>query len=162
MLHKGNVPFQKTHLTSIIYPIIVIGALSYTGCLIIIYRTKKLLNNPHAWCNWKPYMILEDSKKMLIQDLLQTIESKHSNNKKPTDYISPMVQFLQEIEEESSILRHYLIMNRWTNRIYMNTILPHSFEQLVQEKLDRLDFIKKVFFDWAQSQRSKKIKQLMQ
>jgi hypothetical protein len=146
---------------AIVYPILITGGVVYTVCLITIYRMKKLLDNEHAWCNWKAYSMLQDSKKMFIQELLETIESRGLNTQKPTDYISPMTQFLKELDNEQAILNHYLFAKKWSTRIYMHKILPgEDMRAIAQEKLDRLDFIKKSFFDWAKSQRSHKITRL--
>ncbi len=168
MLNHNFLKNQKLHSFSsykglIIYPLIIAGATSYTLCIITYYRMKKLLKNPSAWCNWKPHAMLKDSKKIFIQELLEAIEKKNFEKETPTHYIPPMMEFLKDIESEYTILNHYMFTAKWAHRIYFDKILPgHDMQLIVQEKLNRLDYIKDIFFEWAQSQRSRKIKELTQ
>ncbi len=153
---------KQAILKTYIFPIAICCAASYSICLATTYRMKKLIENKDAWCNWKYDAILYDSKKMVMQELIEAIETKNINPARPTDHISPMMQFLKEIDHEQAIIRHYLFTMKIAYAIYMNKILPgNDMRELAKQKMDRLDVLKKLFFDWAQSQRSRKISQLV-
>ncbi len=127
----------------------------YLTLFTIIFMGNRFLTSDTTWASWKKDQSLEElqelSQDKLGKELIRDVQKRHINKANPTDYISPLVQFVQTVEKETKIVNHYLqlaVPLRWTRLSYIFPINNKSFEH-AQEARKRLIFVKHIFISWT-------------
>jgi len=108
-----------------------------------------------TWAAWKKQLSMEEllalSQDQLGKELVHAIEQRHVNIKNPTDHITPLVRFIQTVDQEMKILNQYLAIAKTVRRCRLMRIFPTNNQKIerAQELKQRLLFIKHTFISWA-------------
>lgn len=149
--------FCKTHTFEIVAGVLLA---SYIWIAYQIQRTKTLLKNPTAWCNWQSNMSLSDLKLQSEQDLCKKLKAdltiKYSKRFKNTstsikrpiyDYID---FFMQDINRELGQLYAYEQWCTRTDTICCNVLFDFVYDlKMIQEKQKKLLFILNLCKIWC-------------
>lgn len=132
-----------------------IAAVSYGVLYYEIKRAVWLLHDDSAWCNWKQEITLKSLQEIargeLAEELLQRIQTRYLNTKNPTDHIGPLNSFLEDYRTELCIFRRYFRLAKWINRCRVRRLFPVLNIDItaMKERIERLTYLKSVFFDWT-------------
>lgn len=136
---------------------------TYGSLFFILVKSNHAMNSPHAWGQWKKHMSLQELQRqpqsVLAQDLINDIQNRYINRANPTDSITPLTQFIAQLEQEQTIIYRYLTITSWLEWLWLKKIFPfnvHKIEQAKQAQ-SRLDFINHVFISWAATHNINKI-----
>ena len=119
-------------------------------------HANRLLNSTDSWCNWKSDLtfakLLSTSQKELAQELIGDIQKKYTDPQNPTNFVTPMVNFVNELNNEIQELETYVKMVNLIKMARLKTIYPIiSDDKLDQakEKINKLAYIKNIFSEWS-------------
>ena len=134
-------------------------ACAYVARTVIIHQTTRVLKKKRSWCNWKHELSFQDlmhnDPKNLAQELLTAIQERHFNPHNPADHVYPVTQFLDTIHHETTILNRYLELVKWERKLQLYRIYTHKdLTSIVTQRLDKLAYLKSLFFDWAREHRT--------
>lgn len=108
----------------------------------------------HGWANWKNNIAFEMLRAIpqqeLGKELLYAIQKKYQSPTNLTDFLTPLMLFLKDIEKEKKKLNKFLNTHKLIKAIYLKRIFPTQ-ENLIkktQERIMRLDYLKDVFLHW--------------
>ncbi len=132
---------------------------AYALRTIIIHQTTQVLKRKRSWCNWKHELsfqeLTQERPEKLSQELLTAIQERHFNHHNPADHVYPVTQFLDAIYRETTILNHYLKLIKWEQKFQLYRIYSHKdLTSVVTQRLDKLIYLKSLFFDWAREHRT--------
>lgn len=120
-----------------------------------IYRANIYLANENLWSAWEYSVTMEEllamPKQELTNKLMIEIQKRYVNVDDPADFLTPMICFMKDVEQELKILNRYNRLYNWSIKIRLNNILPfnkHLFAQ-IQEKIQRLLYVKNGFASWV-------------
>ena len=145
--------------------LITATTLSLSTYLYLCYQLKKaiwLMRDKGSWCNWKteePFQSLKKyDKKELAQDLLEAIQNRYLNSSQATDHVGPLNSFLEDYRRELYIFRSYFFIATWIKRLHLTRIFPINNQdiELLKERIERLCYIKAIFFEWAADYKTKR------
>lgn len=133
---------------------ILIGSSYITAQTTLIYLYKKL-NQDNCWSNWKKHLDLEDLYQIpqneFAQSLLNDIQKKYITINNPTDFISPLINFMQSIEQEQKQITLYKTLVKSLHKIYIGRWFFFYGDKLyrnIEIREKRLNFIKNNFLSW--------------
>lgn len=135
-----------------------ITTVSFVYCAIYykISLTNKLLNTKDAWLNWKSDItfskLLSESPKDLTQDLINDIQKKYTDQKNPTNFISPLVAFTNDINNEVTELESYVKIVNSIESCKLNKMYPTITQNKIdeaKEKINKLIYLKNIFTQWS-------------
>lgn len=130
---------------------ITVGTLSIQAYL--LYLENKL-KDPNCWSLWDRSKSLAElyslSQADMSEKILKDIQRTYTTIKNPTDFVTPLIIFLEDTQFEERYLRHYKLIIEKSRKIYLNKILMYDDALLrsVDERLERLKFIKITFLTW--------------
>lgn len=107
-----------------------------------------------SWRNWKKDMPLDTllaiPQDQLTHDLMLSIQERYVSIEKPTDSLTPLITFSQEIAKEKELLASYHSYVSWCTYCSLNKILPFSGTLLAQltEQKQRTAYISTLFQSW--------------
>jgi hypothetical protein len=139
--------------------------LSLSTYLYLCYQLKKatwLMKEQGAWCNWKakePFETFKSiDKKELAQELLEAIQNRYLNSSNATDHVGPLNSFLEDYRRELYIFRSYFFIATWIKRLHLTRIFPINNQDIgfLKERVERLCYIKAIFFEWAAHYKTKR------
>jgi hypothetical protein len=90
----------------------------------------------------------------MTQELIVTIQTEYINEANPTDFIQPLVHFTKDIEAEITTLHWYKKYFVILDRLYLSriTFIKPDYITDIQQKLERLAYIKQLFGQWLAQQ----------
>ncbi len=147
--------------------LITTTTLSLSTYLYLYYQLKKaiwLMRDKGSWCNWKaeaPFETFKNGdKKELAQELLESIQTRYLNSSNPTDHVGPLNSFLEDYRRELYIFRSYFFIATWIKRLHLTKIFPVNNQdiELLKEKIERLCYIKAIFFEWTNEYKTRHVK----
>ena len=130
-------------------------------CVVYVYvlyeltKGNQIIANHNAWAAWNDDMCLvtlaEIPEKKLYGELIVDIQKQYTDPLNPTDWVTPCIIFHEKLLEEQKILERYLRIGRWLESLKLSLIYPVNATRLeqAQEKLERLMFVRDLFFTWA-------------
>ena len=141
--------------------ILLAGAAGYIARVVILHQTKQVLKSKTSWCNWRaetPFQeLVNESPEQLAEQLLSTIQERHTNTNNPADHVFPLTHFLKERDRETELLTRYLKLCSFEQRFGINRFLKHrDLTELVVRRLDKLAYLKSLFFEWAKQHKTQK------
>ncbi len=144
------------------WPRYAIGG-TYGSLFYLLVKSNYAMNSPQAWGQWKNHMSLQEMQRhpqsKLAQDLLSEIQNRYMNKINPTDSITPLTEFIAQLQEERTVIERYLIITTWLSRLWLKKIFPFNSEKIEQAKRaqERLNFINHIFISWAATHNINKI-----
>lgn len=127
----------------------------YFGIIFYIVRDNHFLNSEAIWGNWQKNCNHEAffslSHDQLSNDLIVAIQKKHLDHSNPTNFITPFVHFIAEIETEIKRISWYIRYTSLLNKTYLAYFLPINHEKCDQAQaiLARSQFLKQLFLNWT-------------
>lgn len=114
-----------------------------------------LLKSPTAWSSWKPMytntQLMIQPPEILQQELLHDIQGIYLQISEPTNFIIPLTQFIimldNELQQLNSFLSFVHIIAPWN--FYSLLPIDNTISHVIQERIDRLTFIRHLFTTWA-------------
>ncbi len=128
---------------------------TYLTLFIYLLSANHFLNRSDLWASWRYDTPIEQlysfSQQELAQDLLRDIQRKHINNREPTNFVSPLLGFVQATQKEQKKIHRYLSIGRWISRLHLTFFFPINASKIAfaQERRTRLAFVKHIFLSWA-------------
>jgi hypothetical protein len=144
--------FTKLHKRNLI-----IGTITGSYCFIVsslLYMGYKILQRT-TWSCWKdhiPYDIFQViPHQELGRELLYAIQQRYQTSQNLTDFLTPLISFLHDVDYELALIKHFLKIHIWLKTFRLSTMFPHQ-EDLIQkaeEKRQRLIYLREVFMYWV-------------
>jgi hypothetical protein len=132
------------------------GAVSiYLMISIVLIQGALFIRKQTTWASWKKQLSMEEllalSQDQLGRELVHAIQQRHMNVQNPTDHITPLVRFVQEVDQEMKTLNRYLILATAIRRCRLIWIFPTNNQKIefAQELKQRLMFVRHTFISWA-------------
>ena len=131
---------------------------SYAVIAAKIIQYNHFFEQENNWIVWKKILSIQDLQTMphneIARELLRAIQLKYVNQKNPTDSITPLVNFVQDVQKEKQYIQHYLWLTAMIRKCYLSKLFPFNNEQRehIQKLEQRLDFIHHIFISWAATQ----------
>lgn len=138
-------------------------ALIYASIVAALWRNYRWIMDDARWSSWKRHMSVEEmqlcTQKQLEADLVTEIQRRYLNPQNPTDGITPLMKFMKDIDKEMVRITRYLRLAITIKRCRIACIFPVDDQKIerVQEKKQRLSFIKHIFVSWAAQYNFEKI-----
>lgn len=129
-----------------------VGAYSYLVYTVISLRV--YFNHRERWFNWNEHLTLEalcaTSQKELGVELIKEIQRRYTLMATPTDFVTPLINFLREIDEELQSLELYFRLGPWVKRLKLCTLT--GFNNEVEQRVDmwrrRVIHLRTTFMKW--------------
>jgi uncharacterized protein YlbG (UPF0298 family) len=131
----------------------VLGGYIYTCAYIV--KANKYLEKADNWINWRsdiPFDILITTpQNELAKELILEIQRRYSNAQNPTDFISPLILFIQTIDAEMDTIKNYTDVYWLITKMHVQMLLPINQKQFstLHEKYKKLLYLKNIFLSWA-------------
>jgi hypothetical protein len=126
----------------------------YGTCYYKLYSGQRYLASKTAWSMWQNRYSTETlcalAPDQLASNLMHDIQMEYATHANPTDFITPMVQFLTAIHAELAACKQMLIWHTWLSRLRLCRLFPGitcSPDEL-QDRIERLKCIKNIFLHW--------------
>jgi uncharacterized protein YlbG (UPF0298 family) len=113
------------------------------------------LQRTDLWSSWKHELSFDQlcqiPQQILAHELLLLIQQQGLNTEKPTDFVVPLVVFLQAIEHERVMLVYYQDLYTRMHTFKCAWLFPFNTKRYdqIEERLRRLSFVKNVFISWV-------------
>lgn len=158
----ANIPIKEwqTKTSSFLYrkryfigSSIMLGSYALT-CNYFI-KANKYLERTDTWSSWRPDtpvdILITIPQAELARELILEIQRRYSNSQNPTDFISPLITFIQVIEAEIIMIKHYAEVYRWITKLHIQPVLFINQKQFnaLGEKYKKLIYLKNIFLSWA-------------
>jgi hypothetical protein len=132
-----------------------IAALAYgTGAYLCMADTY-YMGSTNLWCHWYESKSLEElcalPHETLAKELVLAIQSRYVNTLNPTDCITPLSNFISDLNAEEKRLKQCRSRANFISRLYLQKIIPcaRNTGAQAQQLLERLAFIRHIFTSWA-------------
>jgi hypothetical protein len=142
--------FAKSHKG-----LMVAGTLvgTYAAVLYGVLSGNSYLENADLWSEWNADMgddLLTIPQQEVAQALIREIQERYVNGQNPSDFISPFIAFVKDIEEEQKWLERYNSLYSYLEPIGGTYVFPFDEELYVdlEEKIARLTYLKNVYHAW--------------
>lgn len=117
------------------------------------YLEHKLQNNT-CWSLWLRSRSIEDiyllSKDDFSKDLILNIQNVYTSITNPTDFITPLIKFITDVDNEIKNLKNYRNIVNTYNKLYLNKIM--FYDKKLAESLDdrqkKLIYMRSCFLSW--------------
>jgi len=112
------------------------------------------LKRTDVWSSWKHELSFDQlcqiPQQSLARELVLSIQHHGLDMQKPTDFMSPLVLFLQVIEQERITLLYYQTLYNRITTVKCSIIFPFNKKRYnrIEERLQRLSFVKNIFISW--------------
>lgn len=120
-----------------------------------LWRLASVLRAKDHWSLWRSGPLLDPlltyPQRELTQQLLLDIQKKYTTSARPTEFIQPLIIFLTTLEEEQKNLKQYKTLCNILKRINIGGLfmLDKELMQEVDQRLQKLLYIKNLFLSWA-------------
>ncbi len=131
-----------------------LGGSYITLCSFLFYQNY-YFNHTDLWGTWKGDLsfaqLCEIPQQKLSSELLHEIQKRYINKNNPTDFLSPLVEFMNTIEYETKQIERYIFLTNWLKRLRLVIIVPTNEKKMqkTQQLLERVHFVKHIFLSWA-------------
>lgn len=112
------------------------------------------LQRTDLWSSWKNDLSFDQlcaiPQQTLARELILSIQHQGLDTQKPTDFVVPLVTFLQVIEEERKTLLYYQTLHSRITTVKCARLFPFNKKRYnrIEERLQRLSFVKNIFISW--------------
>ncbi len=146
----------RTFLRTYKYPIIFYSFLGgYATTSIKLILDNHYLNRSDLWAIWKQDVSFEQlcntSQHALGKELLLEIQRRYISQANLTDFLSPLIAFMNAVDYELKRIKKYLTITKWIERFHLMIIFPTNTQKIkkAEHLLQRLLFVKHIFLSWA-------------
>jgi len=127
----------------------------YLTIWVILLSSHYYFNQANSWSGWQsaiPFTELYTRPEQLLkQELIFDIQKRYINRQNPTDFISPLVTFMNRINIEEKYLNCYTTMLSGINRLHLVRLFLINEKKIKEIELrkQRLTFVRQLFLSWA-------------
>ena len=127
----------------------------YAGLYAKLILDNHYLNRIDLWATWRSDQTFEQlceiPQQTLGRELVLEIQRRYRNTDNITDFINPLILFMNAIDQEIVRIKHYQTISTWIKRCYLLIIFPTNEQKIkkAQTLLQRVHFVKHVFLSWA-------------
>ncbi|HBL98070.1 TPA: hypothetical protein DDZ86_00305 [Candidatus Dependentiae bacterium] len=147
--------FTKNLFANHKWKFIVLGTTGSYGSLVAsnLYIAKEL-QQPQRWFYWKHHLSLEEllaiPQSELGHDLVAEIQRRYTSPTAPTDFITPFVLFMKDIEYDQKMITTYQNLGNCLEKIYLTdyTWYDRPTKERCDEWLKRVALVKSIFLNW--------------
>jgi hypothetical protein len=131
---------------------IIIGL--YALLCYLAHNANQYIKSDTHWFAWKRNSslsnLLNENQQDLQEQLMVSIQARYLQPSNPTNFIDPIIHFIGDINHELTTLRRYHSLISLLNDFYISRIMlvKSDLAMAIQEKIDRVVYIKKVFDCW--------------
>lgn len=131
----------------------VLGGYIYS-CYVIV-QANKYLALTDTWACWRNDVPLETliaiPQAELAKELILDIQRRYSNPQNPTDFLNPLIIFIQTIDQEIAMTKKLNSVNSFITKLHLDFILPVNKKLFdsVGNKYKKLIYLKNLFLSWA-------------
>ena len=136
-----------------------IGASIILGSYVLIcnyfVQGSKYLGRTDTWASWRmdtPVdLLIAIPQPELGKELILEIQRRYSNVQNPTDFISPLITFIQTIDVEIVRIKQYALVYQWIKKLHLQNVFPLNQKQfnMLDEKYNKLIYLKNTFLSWV-------------
>ncbi len=135
-------------------------AASYCTIMGTLLKAKYFLAVPTTWANWRRHKtlkdLLEQPFEITTDELLTEIHKRYINPKNPTDAITSLVRFMNDIAYEKRQLIFYSRLTSFLAKApFLHKVFPmiRSISRETKTQQERLAYIHNLFTSWAVEQK---------
>ena len=133
---------------------LICAAMSYVYIHYRLLKLKKALMEPQNWSFWHISLspTLSSQPPMAVaKALVIDVQRCYTKAENPENFISPLVSFLRDVEQEETTLKEYISLCSWLNILFIGKIclIDAELYQACSERLKRLDYLKSIFLQWV-------------
>lgn len=127
---------------------------TYMGTQGLLFYLRSALTKKNRWSSWKEHITLDElyvmPQSILAEELLHDIQKSYVNIKNPTDFVTPLINFINEVEKERHLLQLYRSLVSLLNMCYINRLFFCNQQLFTTSefRLKRLDYIHRSFLAW--------------
>ncbi len=119
----------------------------------ILVRLTHKLSNPTSWGLWKQTVSFENllsmSQKEVSKDLIFSIQQRYQTESTLTDFLTPFITFLRDIDQEIHTVKRLIRMQRILTTLRIARFFPYQYTlPTLSERLQKLLFLKELFISW--------------
>ncbi len=137
------------------WKLVFLGTAGSYGSLVAsnLYMEKEL-QQPQRWFFWKHHLTLEElfaiPTQELSLDLIAEIQRRYTSPTVPTDFITPFVLFMKDIEYDQKLISTYTKLGICLEKIYLTdyTWYDSKIKEQCDDWLRRTAFIKSIYLNW--------------
>jgi len=129
---------------------------SYITALFCVSRGNSYLDKKELWSAWKKEiatqdLILDNNNSELVKNLLLEIQTRHMDKNNPIDFITPLANFIKNMEQEKRSLTFYANIYNMLKSSHLLKLFPvdKTCFHKVEDQIQRLHFIRSIFLTWA-------------
>jgi hypothetical protein len=138
------------------YTLLMLGLLSGYGyvCYTLV-KANNILQSGRSWSAWKHHIEFSDlaltPQDDLARELLNDIQRQYINYENPTDFVSPLSHFAQDLEKENRLLNAYIKIGDIIIKCHATLLFPINADliETARKRLERLSFVRHVFISWS-------------
>jgi hypothetical protein len=126
----------------------------YSAVIVQLIRYNHIMHRPGAWSSWNSHMSLESlfaiPQKELSDELLREIQRRYMNAHNPTDFLTPLMRFVDDVDYELATLGSLQNMQEWIAFLHINWLFPERILRQTERenRAIRLAYIKTLFMNW--------------
>jgi hypothetical protein len=130
-------------------------ALLYARITFALLADKQFMEDGNLWSSWYASKSLAElfalPHETLCKELILAIQTRYVNTTNPTDCVTPLSNFLWDINAEEKRLKQCRLHARLVSQFWLQKILPFSYNSEIQADrlLERLAFVRHLFISWA-------------
>lgn len=131
------------------------GGFGYVWTCHLCVKANAYMARLDTWSVWKRTYLLEELMRIpqneLANELLLEIQRRYINQNNPTDFITPLITFVREVDLELKALKRIQFLAKWLSRLFVARIFPLNREVVasIDERVKRLTYVHNVFSSWA-------------
>ncbi|MCL5436974.1 MAG: hypothetical protein M1549_03815 [Candidatus Dependentiae bacterium] len=135
----------------------LVGITAASGYLYLVYRILAMhtyFQQPERWFNWYEQLSLEAlcayPQKELEKELVREVQRRYTAMYTPTDFITPLIKFLQALDEEERMVKSYLSIGSFVQTLRLSMLTRYDRKMAKQCKIwkQRLAFLRNTFMRW--------------
>jgi len=127
----------------------------YLTIWVILLLSHYYFNQANSWSGWQSAISFNElyskPQQLLQQELIFDIQKRYINQQNPTDFISPLVTFMNRINIEEKYLNCYTTMLNGINRLHLARLFLINGKKIKEIELQkqRLTFVQQLFSSWV-------------
>ncbi|MGB8467567.1 MAG: hypothetical protein WCE21_01050 [Candidatus Babeliales bacterium] len=129
----------------------------YLSCLSVLLWHNFTMTRTCYWGMWKKEVPLEvlliSDHDAMAQELITAIHMRYHKNDEPTNFLTPLRRFMDDIEREMAFLNRYIHLWEWTQTMRISRLFPNQTNGVTRarETLKRVQVLAEIFKRWCAS-----------
>lgn len=119
---------------------------AYAAIQFILFSIKQKISQNVCWSLYES----EDAQETSTQKLLNDIQHCYCNASNPADFITPLICFMEDTEEEKQYLEKYAQLLYFLEKLQFHRFFLYDelMYKSIQYRIERIDMLKRTFMAW--------------